>query len=67
VLRIPAASSLFQESETEIEDEIDILMSSDIVAAQMPTKNITFTRAQKGFLFREDKTVRIFSGILVAV
>ncbi|XP_064624930.1 ankyrin repeat domain-containing protein 13C-like isoform X2 [Lineus longissimus] len=45
-----------EESESEIEDEIDILMSSDIVAAQMPTKNITFTRAQKGFLFREDKT-----------
>ncbi|XP_074642886.1 ankyrin repeat domain-containing protein 13C-like [Tubulanus polymorphus] len=45
-----------EESESEIEDEVDILMSSDIVAAQMPTKNISFTRAQKGFIFRADKT-----------
>jgi hypothetical protein len=34
-------------------------MSSDIMAAQMSTKNITFSRAQSGWLFREDKTVRI--------
>lgn len=33
-------------------------MSSDIVAAQMSTKNITFSRAQSGWLFKEDKTVR---------
>ncbi len=41
----------------EIEDEVDILMSSDIVAAQMSTKNITFSRAQSGWLFKEDKSV----------
>ena len=50
-------SSFFQESESEIEDEVDILMSSDIVAATMPTKYITFSRARSGWLFKEDKTV----------
>lgn len=46
-----------KESEQELEDEVDILMSSDIMAAQMSTKSITFSRAQSGWLFREDKTV----------
>ncbi|XP_023240014.1 ankyrin repeat domain-containing protein 13C-like [Centruroides sculpturatus] len=46
----------YEESEAEIEDEVDILMSSDIVAAQMSTKSITFTRAQTGWLFREYRT-----------
>ncbi|XP_061181654.1 ankyrin repeat domain-containing protein 13C-like [Saccostrea echinata] len=48
-----------QESEQELEDEVDILMSSDIMAAQMSTKRITFSRAQSGWLFREDKTERV--------
>ena len=47
----------YEETEAEIEDEVDILMSSDIVAAQMSTKNITFSRAQSGWLFKEDKSV----------
>lgn len=46
-----------KESESEIEDEVDILMSSDIVAVQMSTRFITFARAQSGFFFRADKTV----------
>lgn len=46
-----------QETEAEIEDEVDILMSSDIVAAQMSTKQITFSRAQTGWIFRADKKV----------
>ena len=50
-------STLIKESEAEIEDEVDILMSSDIVAAQMSTKNISFSRAQSGWLFKEDKSV----------
>lgn len=41
----------------EIEDEVDILMSSDIMAAQMSTKSITFTKAQSGWFFREDRKV----------
>jgi len=45
----------YEETEMEIEDEVDILMSSDILAAQMSTKSITFTRAQSGWFFREDK------------
>lgn len=44
-----------EETEAEIEDEVDILMSSDIVAAQMSTKQITFSRAQTGWIFRADK------------
>lgn len=47
----------FQESEMETEEEVDILMSSDIYSATLSTKSITFTRAQTGWLFREDKTV----------
>lgn len=49
--------SIPQETEAEIEDEVDILMSSDIVAAQMSTKQITFSRAQTGWIFRADKKV----------
>ncbi|KAG4071079.1 hypothetical protein HA402_002751 [Bradysia odoriphaga] len=45
----------YEESEQEIEDEVDILMSSDILAAQMSTKSINFVRAQSGWIFREDK------------
>lgn len=45
----------YEETETEVEDEVDILMSSDILAAQMSTKNINFTRAQSGWIFKEDK------------
>lgn len=47
----------YEETELEIEDEVDILMSSDILAAQMSTKSINFVRAQSGWIFREDKTV----------
>ncbi|BFY99500.1 hypothetical protein BsWGS_02540 [Bradybaena similaris] len=46
----------YEDSDLELEEEVDILMSSDIVAAQMSTKRITFSRAQSGWLFREDKS-----------
>ncbi|XP_039286008.1 ankyrin repeat domain-containing protein 13C isoform X2 [Nilaparvata lugens] len=45
----------YEETEMEIEDEVDILMSSDIMAAQMSTKSIMFSRAQSGWIFREDR------------
>ncbi|XP_055680461.1 ankyrin repeat domain-containing protein 13C [Lutzomyia longipalpis] len=45
----------YEETEAEIEDEVDILMSSDIMGAQMSTKSINFTRAQSGWIFREDR------------
>lgn len=45
----------YEETEDEIEDEVDILMSSDIMAVQMSTKGISFSRAQTGWIFREDK------------
>ncbi|XP_068525766.1 ankyrin repeat domain-containing protein 13C-like [Anas acuta] len=48
-----------EESEMETEEEVDILMSSDIYSATLSTKSITFTRAQTGWLFREDKTGRV--------
>ncbi|XP_043556039.1 ankyrin repeat domain-containing protein 13C [Chiloscyllium plagiosum] len=48
-----------EESEMETEEEVDILMSSDIYSATLSTKSITFARAQTGWLFREDKTERV--------
>ncbi|XP_053489903.1 ankyrin repeat domain-containing protein 13C [Ictalurus furcatus] len=48
-----------EESEMETEEEVDILMSSDIYSATLSTKSITFSRAQSGWLFREDKTERV--------
>lgn len=47
-----------QETEMEIEEEVDNLMSNDIMSAVMSTKTITFTRAQSGWIFKEDKHVR---------
>jgi len=44
-----------QESELEFEDEVDLLMSSDIVAAQISTKPITFNRERQGWIWREDR------------
>lgn len=44
-----------QESELEFEDEVDLLMSSDIVAAQISTKPITFSRERQGWIWREDR------------
>lgn len=44
-----------QESELEIQDEIDLLMTSDIVTANFSTKNVTFAQVKTGWFFREDK------------
>ncbi|XP_013408976.1 ankyrin repeat domain-containing protein 13C-B [Lingula anatina] len=46
----------YEESDLELEDEVDILMSSDIMAAQMSTKKISFSRAQRGWFFREERS-----------
>lgn len=45
-----------EESEMEFEDEVDLLMTSDIVSAQVSTKPITFTKAQSGWIFKEDRS-----------
>lgn len=45
----------YEESEIDIEDEVDLLMCTDILAAQISTKSISFARAQSGWIFREDK------------
>lgn len=41
----------------ETEEEVDILMGSDVYSATLSTKSISFSRSQIGWLFREDKTV----------
>lgn len=45
----------YDESEVEFEDEVDLLMSSDIVSAQVSTKPISFTKVQSGWFFKEDR------------
>ncbi|CAB3380686.1 Hypothetical predicted protein [Cloeon dipterum] len=45
----------YEETEMELEDEVDLLMSSDIIAVQMSTKSISFSRAQSGWFFKEDR------------
>lgn len=44
---------------SNLEDEVDILMSNDIVALQLNTKEIAFTRAHSGWLFKEKRTETI--------
>lgn len=45
----------YDESEVEFEDEVDLLMTSDIVSAQVSTKPITFSKVQSGWFFKEDR------------
>ena len=49
----------YEESDVDLEDEVDVLMSSDIVNAQMSTKTITFSRASAGWIFRSEKSEKI--------
>ncbi|KAJ1523441.1 hypothetical protein ONE63_001299 [Megalurothrips usitatus] len=44
------------DSDKNHEEEVDFLMSTDIVNAHISTKHMLFTRLQKGWVFREDKT-----------
>ncbi|VDO30567.1 unnamed protein product [Brugia timori] len=48
-----------EESETELDEEIDVLMSSDIVSAQMSTKPITFERTISGWIFKHEKLEQV--------
>jgi len=48
-----------QESELEFEEEVDLLMSSDIVTAQISTKPITFSRERQGWIWREDRAEQL--------
>jgi len=43
----------------EIEEEVDYLMCSDIVTAQMSTKPITFAPALNGWIFKENRIEHI--------
>ena len=45
----------YEESDVEFEDEVDLLMSSDIASAQVSTKPINFTKVQSGWFFKEDR------------
>ncbi|XP_022648414.1 ankyrin repeat domain-containing protein 13C-B-like isoform X2 [Varroa jacobsoni] len=49
----------YPESEAELEDEIDMLMSTDILSAHFSTKNVTFSRVQTGWLLRESRTEKV--------
>ena len=51
----PLLQVRYEESEIEFEDEVDLLMSSDIVSAQISTKPITFSTVQSGWFFKEDR------------
>ncbi|VDK75316.1 unnamed protein product [Litomosoides sigmodontis] len=46
-------------SEAELDEEIDVLMSSDIVSAQMSTKPIVFERAISGWIFKHEKLEQV--------
>jgi hypothetical protein len=48
-----------QESELELEDEVDLVMSSDIVAAQLSTKTISFAREKAGWIWKEDRAQKV--------
>ena len=48
-----------RDDEMEFEDEVDLLMSSDIVAAQISTKPITFTREKAGWIWKEDRAEQL--------
>jgi len=41
------------------------MMSSDIVAASLSTKHVTFSRLRSGWLFREDRTVLLTTFFVV--
>ncbi|KAL8570041.1 hypothetical protein ACOMHN_036318 [Nucella lapillus] len=49
----------YEENDACLDEEVSILMSSDVLSAQMSYKSITFSRAQHGWLFREDKTAMV--------
>ncbi|CAJ0955992.1 unnamed protein product, partial [Mesorhabditis belari] len=48
-----------EESECEVDEEVDVLMSSDIVSASMSTKPITFVQALSGWVFRHNREEQI--------
>ncbi|XP_062523304.1 ankyrin repeat domain-containing protein 13C-like [Corticium candelabrum] len=45
--------------EVDLDDEVDFLMSTDIVSIQMSTKPVSFTRSQCGWLFKTEKTEKV--------
>ena len=47
------------ETDKDIDEEVDILMSSDIVSANISTKPITFQRLQGGWVHKHDKSEEI--------
>jgi len=51
------------------DEEVNLLMSTDIIVAQLVTKDVEFNRSQSGWIFREDKreTVGQFHADVYAV
>lgn len=48
-----------EESDAELDEEVDVLMSSDIVSAQMSTKPIRFERTVAGWIFKHEKSEQV--------
>jgi hypothetical protein len=44
------------EHDMDIDEEVDLIMSNDIVAVQMSTKPIIFNRSQTGWLFKAERS-----------
>ncbi|XP_075930115.1 ankyrin repeat domain-containing protein 13C-like isoform X2 [Petromyzon marinus] len=59
----------YKDAEVDTEEEVDALMSRDIVSITMSTKNISFHRAHSGWLFSKGKTERVgdFVGELFSI
>ena len=48
---------LYQETEDVLHADVDMLMSTDNETGKMSTKDVTFSRAHTGFIFKADKKV----------
>jgi hypothetical protein len=48
-----------EDNSRDLDEEVDSLMSSDVICAQMSTKSISFVRAMAGWVFKQEKTEEI--------
>ncbi|RDD43687.1 Ankyrin repeat domain-containing protein 13C [Trichoplax sp. H2] len=45
----------FKDDDAEVDEEVDLLMSNNIVSGQTTSEQVTFTKVQSGWIFRENK------------
>lgn len=50
----------------KLEEDVDVLMSHDIVSVQMSTKPIQFNRAMSGWFFKSEKSVSDLGGLVLS-